>query len=309
MFIGISSLVCGGVAASTPEAIEPGAQLTEAWGSTSGRVGDGGYGATPFRTRPRAGHSRRPSLRGRRDGEARGPAPHAAAMQGDGAAWSPSWARTVLRATAARRVRFARMKTILAAALAAASFIAPRMGRRAALQGGDSHRPRPRRLPARQHQSARHAQPLSPEERGRHVRQQPLRVPDRDRGVNGTALGSGSYPDRNGIMGNRIYIPRSIRGSRSATTRAPSSSSWATTSSPNDRPRGDPRKSGRAIRRGELGAHPEARCSWHRARPRGMGLVLAPGFAGLEQSGKLKPAIDEVIKRFGRCAAQGWRHG
>src|ERR1700740_2792044 len=44
--------------------------------------------------------------------------------------------------------------------------------------------------------------------------------------VNATAIGTGTYPDRNGILGNRIYIPPSIPTTRSSMTIIATSCAW-----------------------------------------------------------------------------------
>ncbi|HEY2628701.1 MAG TPA: alkaline phosphatase family protein [Usitatibacter sp.] len=122
--------------------------------------------------------------------------------------------------------------------------------------------------------------------------------------VNGTALGSGSYPDRNGIMGNRIYIPEVdpkdafvnddadkllVMGDHIVTTTGLAEIL---------------QKAGERFVAVSSGSAGGALLVAPRA-PDGMGLALSAGFQGLGQSGKLKPAIDEVIKRFGAPPHKG----
>jgi arylsulfatase A-like enzyme len=122
--------------------------------------------------------------------------------------------------------------------------------------------------------------------------------------VNGTALGSGSYPGRNGIMGNRIYIPEVdaktafvnddadkllVLGDHIVTTTGLAEILT---------------KAGERFVAVSSGSAGGALLVAPRS-PDGMGVALAPGFASLAQSGKLKPAVDDVIKRFGAPPHKG----
>ena len=122
--------------------------------------------------------------------------------------------------------------------------------------------------------------------------------------VNGTAIGSGSYPERNGIMGNRIYIPEVDPKSAFVNDDA------AKLLMLGDRIVTTVGLAEILEKRGERfvvvtsGSAGGALLVAPRS-PDGMGLALNAGFHGLEQSGKLKPAIDEVIKRFGAAPRKG----
>ena len=122
--------------------------------------------------------------------------------------------------------------------------------------------------------------------------------------VNGTAIGSGSYPERNGIMGNRIYIPEvdpkeAFVNDDAAKLLMMGGHIVTTTGLAEILQEHGERfvvvTSGSAG--GALLVAPRS--------PEGMGLALSAGFHGLEQSGKLKPAIDEVLQRFGPAPRKG----
>lgn len=116
--------------------------------------------------------------------------------------------------------------------------------------------------------------------------------------VNGTAIGSGSYPERNGIMGNRIYIPEvdakaAFNNDEAAKLLVLGDHIVTTTGLAEIL-----QKSGEKFVEVSSGSGGGALLVAPRS-PAGMGLALNGDFHGLEQSGSLKPAIDEVVKRFG----------
>jgi arylsulfatase A-like enzyme len=122
--------------------------------------------------------------------------------------------------------------------------------------------------------------------------------------VNGTAIGTGDYPARNGIMGNRIYVPEVdpvsafsnddaakllVMGDHIVT--APSLAEIL-------------QRAGERFVEVSSGSAGGALLVAPRS-PEGMGLSLSAGFQSLPQSGKLKDAIDEVARRFGPAPHKG----
>lgn len=122
--------------------------------------------------------------------------------------------------------------------------------------------------------------------------------------VNGTAIGSGSYPERNGIMGNRIYIPevdpKAAFNNDDAGKLLMMGDHIVTTTGLAE----ILQKNGEKFVVVSSGSSGGALLVAPRS-PEGMGLALSAGFHGIDASGQLKPAIDEVIKRFGAAPHKG----
>jgi arylsulfatase A-like enzyme len=122
--------------------------------------------------------------------------------------------------------------------------------------------------------------------------------------VNGTAIGTGNYPARNGIMGNRIYIPEVDA------TSAFNNDEAAKLLVMGDHIVTSPglaeilERSGQKFVEVSSGSPGGALLVAPRS-PDGIGLALNAGFASLPQSKKLKEAIDEVTKRFGPAPHKG----
>jgi arylsulfatase A-like enzyme len=116
--------------------------------------------------------------------------------------------------------------------------------------------------------------------------------------VNGTALGSGSYPERNGIMGNRIFIPevdpRAAFNNDDAAKLLVMGDHVVTTMGLAE----IMAKNGEKFVEVNSGSAGGALLVAPRS-PDGLGLALNGNFRGLESSGKLKPAAEEVEKLFG----------
>lgn len=122
--------------------------------------------------------------------------------------------------------------------------------------------------------------------------------------VNGTALGSGNYPERNGIMGNRIYIPE-----------VDAKAAFSNDDADKLLVMGDHivtsvglaeilQRAGERFVEVSSGSAGGSLLVAPRS-PDGMGLALSAGFHGLEQAGRLKAAIEEVIKRVGPAPHKG----
>ena len=122
--------------------------------------------------------------------------------------------------------------------------------------------------------------------------------------VNATAIGTGDYPARNGIMGNRIYVPEVdavsafnnddaakllVMGEHIVT--APGLAEIL-------------QRAGERFVAVSSGSAGGALLVAPRS-PGGIGLSLNAGFGSLPQSGKLKAAIDEVARRFGSAPPKG----
>ncbi|HXF78046.1 MAG TPA: alkaline phosphatase family protein [Usitatibacter sp.] len=122
--------------------------------------------------------------------------------------------------------------------------------------------------------------------------------------VNATAIGTGDYPARNGIMGNRIYVPEVdpvsaftnddaakllVMGDHIVT--APGLAEIL-------------QRAGERFVAVSSGSTGGALLVAPRS-PEGIGLSLNAGFQSLPQSGKLKAAIDEVAHRFGAPPRKG----
>jgi arylsulfatase A-like enzyme len=123
-------------------------------------------------------------------------------------------------------------------------------------------------------------------------------------GVNAAAIGSGSYPDRNGIVGNNIYVP-AVDAKRSFN---------------NDDAKlllrlGDDIVTSKGLAEilHEAGERLVVVSSGSSGRallvaprsPRGLGIVIHPAFPLLEEAGNLKEASAEVVKRLGPAPKKG----
>jgi arylsulfatase A-like enzyme len=123
-------------------------------------------------------------------------------------------------------------------------------------------------------------------------------------GVNAAAIGSGSYPDRNGIVGNNIYIP-AVDAKRSFN---------------NDDAKlllrlGDDIVTSKGLAEilQEAGERLVVVSSGSSGRallvaprsPRGLGIVIHPAFQLIESAGDLKEANAAVVKRFGAAPTKG----